>query len=383
MSAIATEVRTKIWANSGDSHFLEPEDLWEKNLPPRLAELTPRSVKDPDGLHETVHVDGQSFRRALPNPKQAEFYAATNRPPGVANIGLRLADLDQEGIWTELVFPSLGMWNASFRTPELVRECMRISNDWAKAEIMDATPRLMPAAQVSVLSVEDAVAELRRCAGMGFRSVFLPSATPKGVDDWNRESWDPFWSAAEEAGMVLANHIATEPADPASTAGPGIVYRGPGGAVLNYTETSFSGQRCAMKLVMSGVLDRHPNLKLLVAEGGAAWVPYLTDRMIEGYRQHSMMVRPKLTRSVKEIVHQQVYVSFQHDVTAVGTMREFGYTNICWGSDYPHMEGTYGHTQETLHEIFDGAPGEIVHRLTVGAFDELFPTAPPLPADRG
>ena len=30
-----------------------------------------------------------------------------------------------------------------------------------------------------------------------------------------------------------------------------------------------------------------------------------------------------------------------------------GYDNVCWGSDYPHLEGTYGHTQKTLHELFD------------------------------
>jgi hypothetical protein len=39
----------KIWANSGDSHFLEPESLWRDTLPTRLAELVSRTVKDPDG----------------------------------------------------------------------------------------------------------------------------------------------------------------------------------------------------------------------------------------------------------------------------------------------------------------------------------------------
>jgi hypothetical protein len=51
-----------------------------------------------------------------------------------------------------------------------------------------------------------------------------------------------------------------------------------------------------------------------------------------------------------------------------------------WGSDYPHMEGTYGHTQETLHGLFDDADPAIRERVTVGAFSELFPGMPPLPA---
>ena len=56
----------KIWSNSGDSHFIEPADLWQTSLPAHLAELMPRSEKDADGTHETVFVDGQSFRRRLP-----------------------------------------------------------------------------------------------------------------------------------------------------------------------------------------------------------------------------------------------------------------------------------------------------------------------------
>ena len=73
----------KIWANSGDSHFLEPEDLWRESLPPRLAELMPRAVKDPDGEWETVHIDGMAFRRKLPTSALAkEFMEATHRAPG-------------------------------------------------------------------------------------------------------------------------------------------------------------------------------------------------------------------------------------------------------------------------------------------------------------
>ncbi len=171
--------------------------------------------------------------------------------------------------------------------------------------------------------------------------------------------------------MVLAFHVGTDPIDIGS-AQVGVVYRGPGGAVLNYTETTFSGQRAAMKLVASGALDRHPNLRVLVAEGGATWVPFLADRMTEGYRQHHMAVRPKLSRSPKEILYSQVYASFQHDASAVAALTGMGYRNVMWGSDYPHMEGTFGHTQETLHGLFDGVADDVRKRITVDTFLELF-----------
>ena len=50
-----------------------------------------------------------------------------------------------------------------------------------------------------------------------------------------------------------------------------------------------------------------------------------------------------------------------------------GYRNVMWGSDYPHLEGTFGHTQKTLHELFDGVAPEVSHRIRLGAFKELFP----------
>ena len=363
---------SKIWVHSGDSHFLERGDLYEEILPPDLARRMPHAVKDEDGQWETVHIDGESFRRRLPRPEQQEFYDASMRAPGAGDVQLRLKDLDEEGIWGELVFPSLGMWNASIKDPGLVREGVRAANDWALTEIQDASPRFVVAAQLPIRVVDDAVHELRRVASSGAKAVFLPT-TPPTADDYNRDSWEPLWAAAEETNTVLAFHIGTDPVDMLSGELVGVTYRGPGGAVLNHTETTFSGQRAVMKLVASGALDRHVTLRVLVSEGGASWVPFLGDRMNESYRQHSMMVKPKLSRSPKEILYSQVYASFQHDESAVSTLTANGYQNVMWGSDYPHLEGTYGHTQETLRELFDGLDEATRYRVTVGSFLDLFP----------
>ncbi|MGH3959802.1 amidohydrolase family protein [Mycobacterium sp.] len=370
----------KLWANSADSHFIEPAELWRSRLPKRLAALVPRTRKDPDGRWETIYVDGQTFRRRLPTIAQEEFIQATVAAAGSRDVGKRLADLNDEGIWSEVVFPSLGMWASSFRTPELLREAMRASNDWAKETILDYSPRLIPTAQVSTLNIDDAVGELERCGTLGFKAVFLPVAPHPAQKDYNRDEWEPFWAAAEEIGMVIAFHIGTEPIDFAAGGSIGVTHHGPGGAVLNYTETSFGGQRAVTKLVASGALDRHAKLKVLVSEGGATWVPFIADRMEEGYRQHAMVVQPKLTRSPREIIYSQVYASFQHDASAITAMTAFAFNNVLWGSDYPHIEGTFGHTQQTLHQLFDGVDRKTRERITVGAFNELFPDAPLPPA---
>jgi predicted TIM-barrel fold metal-dependent hydrolase len=380
MATTTQQNPVKLWANSGDSHFIEPADLWQSRLPKRLAGLVPRTEKDPEGRWETIYVDGQTFRRRLPSIVQEEFMQATVAAAGSRDVGSRLADLNAEGIWSELVFPSLGMWASSFRTPELLREAMRASNDWAKETIGDQSPRLIPTAQVSTLDIDDAVGELERCGALGFKAVFLPVAPHPAQKDYNRDEWDAFWSAAEDIGMVIAFHIGTEPIDFAGGGSIGVTHHGPGGAVLNYTETSFGGQRAVTKLVASGALDRHPKLKVLVSEGGATWVPFIADRIEEGYRQHAMVVRPKLSRSPREIIYSQVYASFQHDSSAIAAMTALGYRNVLWGSDYPHIEGTFGHTQQTLHRLFDGVDQKTKDRIMFGAFNELFPDAPLPPA---
>jgi predicted TIM-barrel fold metal-dependent hydrolase len=49
-----------------------------------------------------------------------------------------------------------------------------------------------------------------------------------------------------------------------------------------------------------------------------------------------------------------------------------GYNNVMWGDDYPHLEGTYGHTQQTLRDIFDDVDPRIQDRVLRGTFEELF-----------
>jgi predicted TIM-barrel fold metal-dependent hydrolase len=362
----------KIWANSGDSHFLEPADLFEKTLPPALAERMPRSVKSESGDSETVYIDGEVIERRLPKPiKDGEFAGETIetlsvRPPGAANTYERLKDLDQEGVWGEVTFPSLGMWANMIKDPVLVREGCKAHNDWALAEIQDVAPeRLIATAMLPLLSVEDAVAETYRAKSRGHYAVYMPTVPPAGQPTYNNDCWEPLWAAVEETGLILTIHIGTD--------GPTVFYRGPGGAVVNYVETTYGGQRATTQLIAGGALDRHPDLKVLISEGGAAWAPFLGDRMNEGYRQHGMFVRPKLSMLPKEYIYRQVYVSFQHDETAVDAVTSMGYQNVMFGSDYPHLEGTYGHTQKTLHELFDGVDESVRHRVTVGAFLDLFP----------
>lgn len=372
---------SKIWANSGDSHLVEPDDLFQSALPAALAERMPRSVKDEDGRYETLFIDGEQFRRRVPRADMLtdeQGRTVTQRAPGANDKALRLLDLDGEGIWAELVYPSIGIWMSSIRDPELLAAGCRAINDWA-IEYQRFSPRYVCTATVPLLDAEQAVAEVQRAAGLGYRAAYLSVTPCLGAPDWNDPGWEPLWEALAETGLVISFHIGTEAHE--ATSFHGGYFRGPGGALINYVETTYGGQRAVTKLIASGVFDRHPSLKVIVSEGGATWGPFIADRLDEAHRQHSSAARPALSRPPSAYLYENVYASFQHDRSAVRAMTSMGWRNICWGSDYPHLEGTFGHTQKTLHELFDDIDAEAARRITVGAFQELFPGVPPPPAN--
>ena len=354
-----------IRVHSADSHLMEPDDLWVQALPRAQADRAPRFERD--AKYETIYLDGVQQMRLL------NAFSDAIRPPGAFDPTQRLVDLDREGVWGQLAFPSRALWLCGLNDRELYRATAAAYNDWAASEIIGATKRVLPAAVVSTIDIDDAVAELHRAIDLGFQSVFMPTSVPAGLE-FGLDIWEPLWSAVEEAGIVLAFHIGTGESP--------VTYRGPGGAIVNYWETCVPGQRVVAQLVASGALDRHPELRVLIAEGGASWVPALADRLDEAYRQHGMYVQPKLNLLPSEIIFRQVYTSFQHDISAIPAVESMGYTNVMWGDDYPHLEGTYGHTQQTLHQLFDSASAETKKLVTIDNFEKLF-DVPAMPADWG
>ena len=360
----------KLWANSGDSHYNEPPNLYDA-LPPDLRERMPRSVKSEDGTSETIYVDGKSFERAMPRigiikGSKGRTLSEALQAPGALDWEIRRRDLDQEGIWAEVIYASVGFWNSMITDPGLIRDAVKVVNDWSAGVQRESIRHVMPA-QVSSLDIRDAVEEVHRAASLGLKALSLPPGTPKGIPDFNRPDWDPLWDAAEEVGMVLTVHTGPPVGeDP-------VHHHGPGAGTMNYLYACYGGMDMAASMTASGILDKRPTLKLLISEAGATWLPFIGDRLDEAFRQHSEFVRDELTRMPSEILREQVYASFQHDPTAVLTSSAMGYRNVMWGSDYPHIEGTFGHTQKTLHELFDDVDPATSERVRQGAFLELFP----------
>jgi predicted TIM-barrel fold metal-dependent hydrolase len=237
---------------------------------------------------ELLHIDGREYRRPLPRiatKKVAGMSMAelSSRPPGARDLKARLEDLDQEGVWAEVVYSSLGLWESMITDSDLIKAAAKAENQWKAEQAQSLAPdRLILAASLPLLNAEDAVEAAIHARGLGLHAVSLPTpgipiskTYDHNIPTLNSDHWEPLWATLEDIGLVGAFHIGGDP-------GEHVMYRGPGGAVLNYTNSTYSGQRAAMLMVASGALDRHPDLKILISEGGASWVPFLGDRMEEG-----------------------------------------------------------------------------------------------------
>jgi predicted TIM-barrel fold metal-dependent hydrolase len=359
-----TGANDKIWINSADDHLTEPADIWvQAGLSERSMKLAPYSKIEND--RESYYCEGKEIFR-VPMAMSEALH-----PPGADDLRLRMNDLDKEGIWASVSFPSVGIWTTAMTDRAAHLECVQAYNDWCASEVMAVSPRLIPAGVIPLLDFNDALKETERLLQKGFQTVFLPTTLPRDLG-YNDERWEPLWSLIEEAGVPISFHIGTGPM-------PKIQARGAGGAVINYFDTCVPAQRTVAHLVASGALDRHPRLRVLVAEGGCSWIPALVDRLTEAYRQHHAFVRPKLNREIKEIVYSQVFTSFQNDESAIPAIEGMGYRNVLWGCDYPHLEGTFPNTQETLRRILDGVPADIQRLVTQENFYALFPQAPRCP----
>ena len=145
---------------------------------------------------ETVHVDDQVAFRTL-----ASFAEAGSSAPGARDPKLRLADLDEEGVWGQLMFPSRGLWSRWRPTPSSTRPAPRLQRlDAERHDVGVAETRRCRHAVVALH--DDAVAELQRVVSLGYQAVMVPCTAPEGRG-YNDEVCNPLWAAAEQAGVVV------------------------------------------------------------------------------------------------------------------------------------------------------------------------------------
>ncbi|HLM65211.1 MAG TPA: amidohydrolase family protein [Acidimicrobiales bacterium] len=229
--------------------------------------------------------------------------------------------------------------------------------------------------QVFLNDVDDAIADVRWIKEHGLRGgILLPNVAPdvKWVKPLYDPYYDPLWAVCQDLEVPVNVHGGTGAPDYGRYAVS---------MVLFITEVPFYSQRPLVQLILSGVLERFPRLKLVITETGCSWVPPLLDsldRTIQRVNTGALGEmrygdEQKLPRLASEYFAQNVWMGVSQpgpdDVAARDRIRA---DRFMWGSDYPHDEGTHPFTREHLRQLFHDLPPAELDRILCRNVAELY-----------
>jgi uncharacterized protein len=363
---------------SADDHLdlqYLPSDLWTARLPKSLRDRAPH-VEARDGGSVWV-CDGGPWGR----------WAGTPRPPGPkpafnafdrggvdesemrpANAELRLADMDRDGVEAQVMYGPVSSMTVA--DPVLRTACFQAYNDWL-IEFCSAAPRRLLGA--AILPAEDPAAardEVYRLAKEGSlrqANLQIANAAPSIHD----KAWEPLWTAFEETGLILSFHVVVFGVGGSLVGTPAHVLDTPAG-VFNTTKL-FMGQFLEpfVDLFAWGILERHPKLRLVMAESGVGWLPWIVQELdyrfwrlweAKAYWEQRGGIRHTVKPS--ELFRRQVWVSFQDDLVAMSLLGFYGEGHLLWASDYPHPDSTWPNSRRVIDKQMADRTPQVRKQLT-------------------
>jgi predicted TIM-barrel fold metal-dependent hydrolase len=253
---------------------------------------------------------------------------------------------------------------------------IRAHNRWLVDWCNEFPERRAGVGQIFVNDLDDAIADVNWIKEHGLRGgILLPNIPPDVT--WMKHLFDPsferLWAVCEDLEIPVNSHGGTGVPDFGKV---------PAAQLLYIAEAGFYSQRPFLHLLLSGALERHPRLKLVLTEMGAAWIPPLLRRL------DSTLARIRKTGATGEIRYgadsilpksatdyfkQNCYVGMSQPRPAdVEAMHFLGPERFMWGSDYPHDEGTHPFTREHLRQLFYAEDEATMRRFLGGTAAELY-----------
>ena len=325
-----------------DSHFVEPVDLW-RHIDPAFRGREP--VSDPD--HGGLVVDG----RRLPTvrfkgvKRWNESLRTVYRPYQERGWDptAYLAAMSDQGIERMALFPSRGLMQVAAwgLDPHLAAAIVRAYNDWVAGFLAEGNGQIVGIGQLDLRDVDAAITEARRGATeLGFKAFFiLPEPALPGVT-LDRPYYDPLWSTLEELGVAIAVH---------NVAGHGLAQLGAdrfGDWALPRIAFAFplEAQVALFQFLAGGICERHPDLRVVILEAGAGWVPFWLWWLDELTERYAGLDVPELSLRPSEYFRRQCFISAEmEEPTLPAVIDALGTDPIVTASDFPHPEGTMGY----------------------------------------
>lgn len=292
----------------------------------------------------------------------------------------RLEETQRDGVVAEVVFSN----TATPFSPSMLSEFgeadigddyarrwagIQAYNRWLVDFCNEAPGRRAGIVQIFLPYIEESVKEIRWAAEQGLTGgVLLPGAPPgSGVEPLYSPALEPVFQTCAELGLPLNHHTGSAVPD----FGPHL----PQSLAMFMLEVQWWTQRSLWHLMFSGVFERYPDLQFVLTETGVDWVPSVLahlDKFYDRMKNNDQCSErifggptvAKMSLKPSEYFQRQVHVGASFlPPKECARRHEVGVDRIMWGSDYPHVEGSYPWTREHLRLTFQGVPEDEVQRI--------------------
>lgn len=328
----------------GDGHVVEPEGMWEKYLEEKYKPIAPKVIRDNRNTNRLM-IEG----RLYPKPEgkgrgitRGISWYDNPRGGAAANAKTRMRDMDSEGIDIAVLFPAQGLWLGGVEDPKFAAALCRAYNTWL-ADYCNNDSRRLKGVAIAPLQDPAMAAEETRYAVEKLKHVAV-MVRPNPYGDRNLEDPrnDVFYAEVQRLGVPLITHEGTGMVGASSTVG---IDRYENFMFTHTVSHTMEQMLASLSMIMGGVCERFPKLKLGFFEGGASWLPYWLWRMDEHWEK-----RPDelawLKHSPTEYFRRQCWISCDADeATVPQAVQGLGSNKVIFGSDYPHWDS-----------VFPGAP---------------------------
>ena len=276
--------------------------------------------------------------------------------------------LDGTGIESTVLYPTAGLAFNMIQDPTWAVPLARAYNNWFTDKFHKASPqRLKAVALVPIQDMPEAVKELRRAvtelgmvgAVLGANGAELGVRKPLGDPSF----W-PLYEEAERLDVPVALHGA-----PSASLGINFFYRF---AQTHALEHPIAQIVQLTSMVMEGVFERFPKLRVAYLEAGAGWVPYIMDRLDRSYEVWSgkqvQEFSPWLKKRPSEYIRSgRIYFNCEGgEITLPYALKRIGHNAVLFASDFPHetnIERAKREIEELMRheELSDEAKQAIFH----------------------
>jgi predicted TIM-barrel fold metal-dependent hydrolase len=358
-----------------------PQDLWQKRVPSAWRERAPRVVDTPAGpdwVCGDAHWDAWGGRKGAAGAMGGRRLALERGgvlEPGVlrpTTTALRLADMDRDGVDATVMYgPIVPLLIAD---PELRRVCYRAYNDWLAEFCATAPERLIGAGLIPIDDPRSAADEVRYLEKVGLRTgMFLAARVERPLWD---DAWEPLWEAGAGTGIPIGFHLS---GGLRTVVVGGAKGHHPGNMGVRVACSTIQMDEPLAAVIFSGALERHPGLKIVLAETGIGWLPYMLERMDDTYQKFvdapdfwAKQGGLAITRPPSDYFHRQVWATFQTDHVGLRLLDVLGEDRVMWASDYPHADSTWPESQKAIEENFRDVPLPARRRVLCDNARELY-----------